>query len=786
MKIHQFVNRFQQSKKLGTGWLVRCPAHDDQKASLSVGVGQTGGIVIYCHAGCSTQAIVDAMGLMMSDLAPETAPTGKPTITKTYDYCDVGGKLLYQVCRKSDKTFLQRRPDGSGGWIWKTGKAVKRVPYRLPSLVNRPTVYVVEGEKDADRLWEYDIPATTNAGGAGKWGASESKSLKEVGVSRVIILPDNDGPGVAHANEVAQRCRAKGLAVTIVQLPDLPEHGDVSDWLDAGNDIADLQDIVSSTPYVLPPPSAAGTGLVPDVQTVEPAQNFAPDGQPAPNSANPDELPNPTGYAPSFSDGTPYDVGAAEAFRDRFGDRVRYDHAQRRWLIWDGHFWRPDESDQIWRLAKQHADLWQMESMKAVTYPNRRNLVNFTLKLDKRGSMENMLKCAMSEEPIATSGSQWDTNHWLLGVKNGVVDLKTGVFRGGQREDWITKQVGCDYDPSATCSRWLQFLDEVMCGDVEMIDYLHRALGYSLTGDMREQCFFVAIGGGANGKSIFLDTLEYVWGDYGHRANMKIFIGNNDDAQKFHLAELDGRRLIFAAETKPGQRINEHVVKNFTGGESQSAERKFGQPFTFKPIGKIWLGVNHQPRVADDSYGFWRRVRLVEFLRTFVGSSDDRDLKDKLFAESAGILNWALDGCRLWQETGLTAPAKVTEAVFEYQQAEDPIRDFFNDCIEIVEDGITPFSSVWGSYNDWCEAMKIAPRYRTSMRSLGETLKRRFPSYLADGRRRYRGFIVRPAKVSQGTPGSTFGDFPTTQSLPEFSEPEQQNLNDSDDYDLDQ
>jgi putative DNA primase/helicase len=744
MNTTQLLAKFGNFKKAGAGYLVHCPSHEDDRPSLSIGTGDNGAIVMYCHAGCEPAQILAKIGLQMKDLYPpkQNLPPG---IAKTYDYTDVAGKLLYQVCRKHDKTFLQRRPDGSGGWIWKTGKAVKRVPYRLHELAGHKTVYVVEGEKDADRLWSIGLPATTNAGGAGKWGASESKALRDVGVTRVVIIPDNDEPGVIHANEVAQKCKKVGLAQSIVMLPGLSIKEDVSDWLAQGHDREELEELVNTTPYLVPPPQSQPGG-----STAEPVQTSSsqPIVESEASSQDPDALADPTKYAPSGGDGTPYDIGAAEAFRDRFGDRVRYDHTQERWLIWQEHFWRPDESGEVKLLAKRHIDLWQQEAMKAVTYPLRRQLVNFTLKLDKKSSMEGMMSCATWQTPISTSGTEWDANGWLLGVRNGVVDLRTGQLRSGQRTDWITQQAGALYDPQAQCPRWIQFLEEVLDGNAVLIDYVHKALGYSLTGDMREQCFFLAIGGGANGKSIFLDTLETVWGSYGHRANMRIFVGN--DGEKFHLAELDKRRLIFASETKPNTRMNEHVVKNFTGGESQSAERKFGQPFTFKPIGKLWLGVNHQPKIVDDSFGFWRRVRMIPFLRTFVGSVEDRGLKDKLKLEAPGILAWTVQGCLKWQTEGLETPEVVRVAVEDYQNEEDPLTEFFAERCIIEPNSVVTFSALFAAYNTWAESQGISPRDRLSRRAMGNNLKRRFDTKDSDGMRRYEGIELKPAHVPVG------------------------------------
>lgn len=320
MNVTQFVDRFPNKRPAGSGFLVRCPAHDDNRNSLSVGPGTNGGIVLYCHAGCSTPDIVAAMGLTMASLMPDRTPEARqpgvpPGFVAMYDYRDVDGTLLYQVLRKANKDFYQRKPkagiifDGDPDptnrehWDWKVAKKVKRVPYRLPDLLGQETIYVVEGEKDANNLHSIGLPGTCNAGGAGKWGATETKALRDqCGCQRVIIIPDNDGPGATHANDVAQKCRNAGLAVTILPLPGLAEHGDVSDWLSQGHTRQELE-ALAARPYVVPP--------VQEGQRPAPAPVRAATGQPASQVQvleDPDALADPTKYAPVGSDGIPHDI----------------------------------------------------------------------------------------------------------------------------------------------------------------------------------------------------------------------------------------------------------------------------------------------------------------------------------------------------------------------------------------------------------------------------------------------------------------------------------------------
>jgi putative DNA primase/helicase len=237
--IHDVLSRLSNVKKVGSGWSARCPAHDDLHNSLSVSTGDDGRLLIYCHAGCSFESISSALNINRS--------TGKRVVA-TYDYIDEDGELLFQSVRFEPKDFRQRRPDGMGGWIWDL-KGVSRVLYRLPQLVESEdgaTVYVVEGEKDADRLTALGFIATSSAGGAGKWRDEYSEYLSG---KHVIIIPDNDEPGRQHAEQVARSVHGVAASVRVVTLPGLPPKGDVSDWLDGKGIENGLQEIVESAPF---------------------------------------------------------------------------------------------------------------------------------------------------------------------------------------------------------------------------------------------------------------------------------------------------------------------------------------------------------------------------------------------------------------------------------------------------------------------------------------------------------------------------------------------------------
>lgn len=246
--INSFLDLLSGVKKTANGHDAKCPAHDDQHASMSVSEADNGGIVVYCHAGCEPTVIMSSVGLTMRDLAPNGAANAhrkqNRRIVATYPYLDKLGTLVYEIVRYEPKDFRARRPDGQGGWIHNL-EGVERVLYRLPALLDaiarEEDIYIVEGEKDADRLAALGIAATCNPGGAGKWRDSYSKSLE--GATRVFVVSDNDSAGRKHAVEVARSIGQDCCA--ILELPGLPPKGDASDWIAAGGTREQLESLAN-------------------------------------------------------------------------------------------------------------------------------------------------------------------------------------------------------------------------------------------------------------------------------------------------------------------------------------------------------------------------------------------------------------------------------------------------------------------------------------------------------------------------------------------------------------
>jgi hypothetical protein len=266
-------------KSTGPGkWSARCPTHDDRHASLTVTSGDDGKALLKCHAGCSAADIVSQLGMTLRDLFPPREKSNgnghARRIVQSYDYIDADGELRYQSVRYSPKDFRQRRPDGRGGWIWSMGD-VERILYHLPALLNSAEddpdgiVFVIEGEKDADRLATFNFIATTNVGGAGKWkGTDGDRYAETLRGRRLVILSDNDSAGRNHAQDVARTCHGKAKDIRVIELPGLPTKGDVSDWLDAGGTREELFRIVESAPSWTPAEIQPSATTPPAIQSV--------------------------------------------------------------------------------------------------------------------------------------------------------------------------------------------------------------------------------------------------------------------------------------------------------------------------------------------------------------------------------------------------------------------------------------------------------------------------------------------------------------------------------------
>jgi putative DNA primase/helicase len=432
------------------------------------------------------------------------------------------------------------------------------------------------------------------------------------------------------------------------------------------------------------------------------------------------------------------DAGAAERFVRLHGDDVRFDYHRRRWLRWQAHRWLIDADAAIVRLALTFVREWQREAVETISdFSARDSTTKYALRLEHGDRLHSMLALARALKPIADAGQTWDRDPWLLGVPNGVVDLRDGALRVGRRDDRITMNTTAPYEPEALCPRWTQFIAEIFADDLELTSFIQRAVGYSLTGITTEQVLFLLFGTGANGKGTFANTLKWALGDYAWNMPFQTIEIRDRAAIPNDLAALVNRRFVVASETNDGTRLNESRVKALTGCDPITARFLHGEFFTFEPAAKFWLSVNHKPVVRDDSFGFWRRLRLVPFLQTF---KVNPELADQLRAEAPGILAWCVRGCLAWQRDGLQAPEIVRAATKEYEQDSDPLGVFFTEaCEEDEPTAEVSAKDLFNHYKKWAEQHGFSERERLSATAFGRKVSER-----------YRGKHTRDGKVYFG------------------------------------
>lgn len=403
------------------------------------------------------------------------------------------------------------------------------------------------------------------------------------------------------------------------------------------------------------------------------------------------------------SQGLPHrtDAGNSELFAGLFRDRLRFDHARKRWLLWSEHWWTLDVDGELMRMAKQAARFRLTNSATFGDAEKCKSEAQWALQSESYPRLKAMLALAPSVRPLADDGSNWDNDPWLLGVANGVVDLKAARLRPGKPGDLITLHTGIPFDPEAKCPRWDRFLEEIFDDDPDLTSYINRAVGYALTGDTSEQCFFCCYGEGANGKTTLLNAIRHVVGDYACNLPFSAFELAARSAIPNDIATLPGRRFVTAIETDESAVLNTARIKALTGGDPITARLLYRDLFTFNPIAKFWLAFNHRPVVADDSHGFWRRVHLIPFNRQFDPDAEP-DLSDKFRAEAQGILAWAVRGCLEWQTEGLTPPASVLQATNAYREDSDPLRNLVADRCILHPDAQISVAELWGEYVEWC------------------------------------------------------------------------------------
>lgn len=700
--------------KAGDGYTAFCPIHEaggsGHKPSLTINAGDKVPVVVNCHAGCDGVEILKVL-----DITPAPRHNGKRRIVATYSYCDLDGHEVRQKIRYDPKDFRIRHRDAAGNWIYKAGDG-PAVLYRLlelrAAIAEGRTVFVVEGEKDADRLASLGLVATCNIEGAAKpdqrakWRPEYTEQLS--GAACVVLVPDNDESGRAHMRHVAEQLRGKVGEVRWLELPGLPEKGDVSDWLDAGGTVDKFLALADEAPEppAAPKPARAGAKKDRSLHSI-PSQSIS-------YSFTLDDLSSIsfTAEVPHLHDydekGRPtlIESKVANQFAILMKGRFAFCRESLRWYAFAGIHWHAINGTVLDELVTRMLYAGAPEGFKART-------VTAVLSLLTKGLLP------LPENRDARA----------LPFQNGLLNLDTRELAQITPDNAPIWCLPYAYDPAADCPTFKTWLLQAVDGDTETVEFLRAWLAALLTGRADLQKFLHLLGPGGTGKGVFTRLAELLVGKH----NATITDLRNLEQNRFETASLYGKRLVCITDTsKYGGSID--VLKAMTGQDSLRLERKHQQQgATFRFGGLVLLASNEALQTTDYTSALERRRLTVEFKR-LVSDAERADWNARggeeaiLHREIAGVANWVLGLSREDVTRRLTRqPRRVAQSNREALRNNNPVADWLientipepgarvriGDHRPINEHGRTWFEHaderLYPNYLTWCHRAKREP-----------------------------------------------------------------------------
>jgi putative DNA primase/helicase len=422
----------------------------------------------------------------------------------------------------------------------------------------------------------------------------------------------------------------------------------------------------------------------------------------------------------------------ALAFTSRHAEDWRYVAAWGRWLCWTGTHWQHETTLKAFDLAR-------LVCRKAAASCKYRKIA---AKISSAGTVAAVERLARADRRHAATSDQWDQDLWALNTRGGAVDLRTGKLRPHDRADGMTKIAPAV--PQGDCPTWRQFLATVTGDDPQIQAYLARMVGYALTGVTTEHALFFLYGTGANGKSVFVNTIAAILGDYATNAPMDTFMATQGERHPTDMAGLRGARLVTSIETEQGRRWAESRLKALTGGDKISARFMRQDFFEFTPQFKLVIAGNHKPAIRTIDEAMRRRLHLIPFTVTIPPNKRDRTLPERLLAERDGILAWAVQGCLEWQQIGLQPPEAVMAATEEYFEAEDALGRWLEECCNLGPNRTGTSAELFAGWKAWAEANG---EFAGSQRRFSDLMLGRGFDKWRDpetDRRGFRGVALRP------------------------------------------
>ncbi len=433
------------------------------------------------------------------------------------------------------------------------------------------------------------------------------------------------------------------------------------------------------------------------------------------------------------------DTGNAQRFKDHFGEVVRYSYIRKNWYFYNGKIWVIDQEGKVKTLADQVIEKMKEEQVYVPPGEDPLEMIKAQQKHIKNSRSSrgkaNMIK--ESEHLLPIQPSAFDSDKHLFNVQNGFLDLKKGTLQEHSREKYFTKISNVEYTDKADCPLWMEFLETIFNGDKSLIEYLQRAVGYSLSGSTEEQMMFILYGNGRNGKSVFLDIISELFGNYS--ANIQpqtIMVKQQSNSANPDIAKLAGARLVTTTEPNEGVRLDEGLVKQLTGGDKVTARFLYEDEFEFIPQFKLWMATNHKPIIRGTDDGIWRRMAIVPFTVQIPEHKVDKRLTHKLRRELNAILHWAVEGYLKWSKYGLIEPQCIKDQRQEYRGEMDVVEAFIEECCFTDGKAKVQAKKLYQIYKDWANENS---QYMMSSTKFGREMGKKFNKLKTDGLIYYAG-----------------------------------------------